>query len=591
MNIRREKLPISALERIDVLCSAFEEKWQGDQPPSIESVLTHASSPREREALLAELLVLEIDYRRRRGEEPTAEEYDGRFPEHSETIREALRDGNQRPASSRFQTPMVARLAELFPSLEIIELIGAGGMGAVYKARQQGLDRIVALKVLPEELGHDVKFALRFTREARALARLNHPNIVSVFEFGHVEEIYYFLMEYVDGSTLREVVQSGQLKPEQALAIVPPLCDALQYAHDSGVVHRDIKPENILLSRDGQVKIADFGLSRVLGSEGSQDLLTGTHQVMGTPRYMAPEQLEGSHHVDHRADIYSLGVVIYEMLTGELPIGLFAAPSRKVQIDLRLDDVVLRTLEKDPERRYQRASQIKSDVESITSEHASEPAPTIDLEDAPARRSGDSRQSNLQQQEMAGRLLLLRRQLMERVQQSLRPLYWGQIAQMLFGVGFTAIGVHCWVNHQEQFHRIVSGAILHGYGILMILAAGMICMRIKRLDYLKPVGEVRDQLDRIGLSYLRYGGWLGLAWWLLWIPLAVAIGLDGVVYPIALWISLGVGTIGLAISILFYRKLLRSEDAFAQRWRRALSSESLRNAHRELDEITTAGVV
>ncbi len=200
-------------------------------------------------------------------------------------------------------------------------------MGVVYKARQSGLDRLVALKILPAEFDHDVKFALRFTREARTLAKLSHPNIVSVYEFGNVEDTYYFLMEFVDGSTLRDVVSAGQLSPEHALAIVPHLCDALQYAHDKGIVHRDIKPENILIAVDGVVKIADFGLSRILGNEGQQEMLTGTHQIMGTPRYMAPEQFEGSRGVDHRADIYSLGVVFYEMLTGELPIGRFPAPS------------------------------------------------------------------------------------------------------------------------------------------------------------------------------------------------------------------------------------------------------------------------
>ena len=411
MSIRQEKLPIAALERIDDLCAEFENTWRRDTPPTIESMLPRATSPVERAALLAELLVLDIDYRRRRGEQPTAQEYVDRFPGDSETIRRALKEGKERTGASRFEPPTVARLAKLFPALEINELIGAGGMGAVYKARQKGLDRVVALKILPEEFGRDTKFALRFTREARALARLNHSNIVSVYEFGHVEETYYFLMEYVDGSTLRKVVQERHLRPEQALAIVPHLCDALQYAHDQGVVHRDIKPENILLTKEGEVKIADFGLSRLLGSESQQDVLTGTHQVMGTPRYMAPEQLEGAHLVDHRADIYSLGVVFYEMLTGELPIGRFSAPSEKVKIDVRLDDVVLRTLEKEPQRRYQHASQVKSDVESITSADQPALSPTVELNATAGRRNDGSKVASLERQELAGRLLLLRREL------------------------------------------------------------------------------------------------------------------------------------------------------------------------------------
>ena len=377
MSIRQQKLPIAALERIDDLCAAFEQEWQSDGSPSIEAVLAGEFSDVEREVLLAELVVLDIDYRRRRGDTPTKREYLDRFPGHETAINEALTEEKRTGA---FVPPTVGELAQRFPKLEIIELLGAGGMGAVYKARQEGLDRTVALKILPEEFSHDVKFALRFTREARTLARLNHPNIVALFEFGKVQDTYYFLMEFVDGTTLRDVVRAGQLPPEHALAIVPPLCDALQFAHDKGVIHRDIKPENILMAKDGSVKIADFGLSRIMGNETQPTALTQTHQVMGTPRYMAPEQLEGARGVDHRADIYSLGVVIYEMLTGELPIGRFAVPSQKVEIDVRLDEVVLRTLEKEPRRRYQNASQIKSDVQTITSTDNPALAPTMVLD-------------------------------------------------------------------------------------------------------------------------------------------------------------------------------------------------------------------
>jgi serine/threonine-protein kinase len=203
-------------------------------------------------------------------------------------------------------------------------------MGAVYKARQLGLDRWVALKILPPDASRDPAFAQRFGREARALAKLNHPHIVSVFDSGQAGGLYYFVMEYVDGVNLREAIQTSELGPQEAMAIVPQLCDALQYAHDEGIVHRDIKPENVLLDKKGGVKIADFGLARLLDQSNENFTLTGTHQVMGTPRYMAPEQMKQSHEVDHRADIYSLGVVFYEMLTGELPLGRFAPPSRKV---------------------------------------------------------------------------------------------------------------------------------------------------------------------------------------------------------------------------------------------------------------------
>jgi predicted Ser/Thr protein kinase len=279
----------------------------------------------------------------------------------------AAADTATQPETPPFDPPPLAEVARLFPQLEIVSLLGKGGMGAVYKARQPALDRLVALKILPAASATGPGFTERFNREARALARLSHPNIVMVHEFGQVGGQHYFIMEYVDGVNLRQLEQAGRLSPREALQIVPQVCDALQYAHDEGVVHRDIKPENVLVDRKGRVKIADFGLAKMLGRENQDGRLTAEGQVMGTPHYMAPEQVEHPLNVDHRADIYSLGVVFYEMLTGELPLGKFPPPSRKVQVDVRLDDVVLRTLEKEPARRYQHASEVKSAVQTITS--------------------------------------------------------------------------------------------------------------------------------------------------------------------------------------------------------------------------------
>jgi predicted Ser/Thr protein kinase len=288
-------------------------------------------------------------------------------------LQDAIRPGSgppPLPASTAPYRPEVAvpapaELAQAFPQLEIIELLGKGGMGAVYLARQLKLDRLVALKILPPEVAADPAFAQRFAREAVALARLNHPNIVTVFDFGESSGQYFLLMEYVDGVNLRQAMRAGQLTPEEALRIVPQLCEALQYAHDEGVVHRDIKPENILLDKRGRVKVADFGLAKLLGQSAADSGLTGTQQVMGTLHYMAPEQLAGARSVDHRADIYSLGVTFYEMLTGQLPLGRFPPPSRTVGIDPRLDEIVLRTLEHEPAERYQHASDIKDEVESL----------------------------------------------------------------------------------------------------------------------------------------------------------------------------------------------------------------------------------
>jgi predicted Ser/Thr protein kinase len=273
--------------------------------------------------------------------------------------------------TSRFVPPTVETIAKLFPQLEIHGLLGAGGMGAVYKARQPALDRWVALKVLPAGGTQAADFAERFNREARALARLSHPNIVAVHEFGRVEGLHFFLMEFVDGTNLRQLEQAERLSPRVALQLIPQICDALQYAHDEGVVHRDIKPENVLVDRKGRVKIADFGLAKILGREPEAQRLTVEGQVMGTPHYMAPEQVERPLAVDHRADIYSLGVVFYEMLTGDLPLGKFSPPSRKVQVDVRFDEIVLRALENDPARRYQQVSEVKSQVATV----AGTPAP------------------------------------------------------------------------------------------------------------------------------------------------------------------------------------------------------------------------
>jgi serine/threonine protein kinase len=283
-------------------------------------------------------------------------------------------------AAQPFVPPSVGELAPLFPQLEILELLGRGGMGAVYKARQKELDRIVALKILPPGIGDAPHFAERFAREARALAKLNHPGIVTIYEFGRADGLYFFLMEFVDGVNLRQLLAGGRVAPREALAIVPEICDALQFAHDHGIVHRDIKPENILMDRRGRVKVADFGLAKLIeaGAESTAEAnaeasgeLTEAGKVMGTPSYMAPEQTERPDEVDHRADIYALGVVLYQMLTGELPGERIEAPSRKVLIDVRLDQIVLRALERSPELRWQTATDLRTQMETLAvSEHS-----------------------------------------------------------------------------------------------------------------------------------------------------------------------------------------------------------------------------
>jgi predicted Ser/Thr protein kinase len=264
------------------------------------------------------------------------------------------------------EAPTLERVAAAFPQLEVLELVGRGGMGFVFKARQPNLDRMVALKLLPDRLGRDPEFAERFNREGKFLARLNHPNIVSVHDFGRTGDFYFLTMEYVDGVNLRQAMQAGRFSPAEALAIVPQICGALQYAHGEGVLHRDIKPENILLDGKGGVKIADFGIAKMNGEERASITLTQAGATLGTPQYMAPEQLERPNDVDHRADIYSLGVVFYELLTGELPIGRFDPPSASTPVGARVDQVVMRTLEKDRDKRHQSAGELKTEIEKVS---------------------------------------------------------------------------------------------------------------------------------------------------------------------------------------------------------------------------------
>jgi serine/threonine protein kinase len=265
---------------------------------------------------------------------------------------------------ARWEPPEPAELGPLFPQYLIEGLLGRGGMGAVYKAVHVTLDRRVAIKLLPAEMAADEQFVARFQREARTLARLDDPGIVRVYDFGQTTGGFlYFVMEYVDGTDLRRILRGPGLAPDQALTVISQICNSLHIAHLQGVIHRDIKPENILITNDGNAKLADFGLARPADNESSS--LTGTDVVMGTPDYMAPEQRSGQS--DKRTDVFALGVMLYEMLTGQTPRGVFEPPSRKVQLDVRIDEVVLKALQMEPERRYQHAGEMKTDVDRIRS--------------------------------------------------------------------------------------------------------------------------------------------------------------------------------------------------------------------------------
>lgn len=282
--------------------------------------------------------------------------------------------------SSNHSAPSLETITAAFPDLEVISFIGQGGMGSVYQVRQPELERTAALKILSPELSSDPAFAERFAREARVMGKLKHVNIATIFESGEQDGYFYLLMEYIDGVNLRQAMQAGRFTPEEALAVVPGICDALQAAHAEGVWHRDIKPENILLDKNGGIKIVDFGIARLIGDPQKNFTLTMTGQALGSTAYMAPEQHEKPHEVDHRADIYSLGVVIYELLTGELPLGRFPSPGERSEVNARIDEIVLKTLAKERELRQQSASEVKTDLlgAAVKRENASESKETTE---------------------------------------------------------------------------------------------------------------------------------------------------------------------------------------------------------------------
>jgi serine/threonine protein kinase len=274
-----------------------------------------------------------------------------------------------------FTPPTPAELAARFPNLEVIGFLGHGGMGTVYKARQPLLDRIVAIKGIRPDLHDDEAFRDRFLREARALAKLRHPFIVTVFDVYKSDDLYGLVMEYVEGTSLRDLLERGTVTERDALDFVPQVTDALQHAHEAGIVHRDIKPENVLVDSLARVRLVDFGLATLLNREG-QTREPGDDRVVGTLRYMAPEQMSTPQSVDHRADIYSTGVVFYEMLAHGLPGPDREPPSRRAATDPRLDPIVLRSIEPERDRRYPEAKLMQSDIVSV----ARTPVSTIHIE-------------------------------------------------------------------------------------------------------------------------------------------------------------------------------------------------------------------
>ncbi len=256
------------------------------------------------------------------------------------------------------------------PGYQMVQLLGRGGMGEVWKARQCSLGRDVAIKFLSSALAKgNQEYVRRFEKEAAALAALSHPNIVNIIDRGcHQEtQTWFFVMEFCEGRSLRELMMTRSASIFQNLRIISQVARAIDYAHERGVIHRDLKPENILVDDQFHAKVVDFGLAGFSDGNAFENL-TGVSTAMGTLHYMSPEQRKDAHAVDERTDIFSLGVILYESLTGEIPVGRFKLPSQRLPgISTYLDKIVVRSLEVDPEARYSRAKNMAVEVEATLS--------------------------------------------------------------------------------------------------------------------------------------------------------------------------------------------------------------------------------
>jgi serine/threonine protein kinase len=281
------------------------------------------------------------------------------------------------PDDDKTRTHVLLTSGTMVSHYRIIEKIGAGGMGEVYLAEDTELNRKVALKFLPPHLCQDADCRTRFKREAQAAAKLNHPNIVTIYEVSEFNGRPFFAMEHVEGQSLRDLIKAKELPIERVIELAIQICEGLHKAHQSGIVHRDVKPANILIDADGRAKILDFGLASVTGS----DHLTKTGSTLGTIGYMSPEQAKGEE-VDQRSDIFSLGVVLYEMITSKSPFKTDndAATLRnitdqepeplaryKAGVSSELQIIISKALQKDGALRYQHADELSADLKSVRS--------------------------------------------------------------------------------------------------------------------------------------------------------------------------------------------------------------------------------
>ena len=390
-------LPLDALAEIDQICERFEESWKGGEPPCLADYLAAAPAV-GRAALFKELVRLDVEGRRRRGDVVFPEDYLPHLPDNAALVHQVWQelhltvkipgradvDTSGSDAANRDRASGIRLPSSGLPAVagfEVLEEIGRGGMGIVYRARQVSLNRTVALKIILTGTQSSAEHLARFQNEAEAVALLQHPHIVQVFDHGVCDlgagnPCPYLALEFVDGGTLQQRLQAGPLHSREAARLVALLAEAVHVAHQHGIIHRDLKPANVLLSADGTPKLTDFGLAKRLDAEGR---LTQTGEAVGTPSYMAPEQASGqAKQLTTLVDVYGLGAILYELLTGRKPFTGASAlevlqqvlnqppePPRRLNpaIDADLETICLKCLAKDPADRYTSARALAEDLE------------------------------------------------------------------------------------------------------------------------------------------------------------------------------------------------------------------------------------
>jgi serine/threonine protein kinase/WD40 repeat protein len=404
---------------LESICDTFKSALQTDSSPRIEDYLTKVGE-NQQERLLRELCLIEIQHRIDRKEEVSLTEYAQRFPAHRECLeslaKEHPRWGIQSNPPDIGETLVTNPLPEFtsssnwhaletmaavgdstdpenppscrFGDYELIEKIGQGGMGVIYKARQQKLNRVVAVKMIRAGKLASPSDIQRFQSEAEAIGRLEHPQIVPIYEVDQVEGIHFFSMAFIDGEDLAQKLRQGPLPQRQAAQLVGEIALAIHYAHQQGIIHRDLKPANILLTRDGQIRVTDFGLAKLQDAEHGQ---TVTGDVVGTPGYMSPEQAAGQRaSVGTASDIYSLGAILYSLLTGRPPFQAATMVDTLLQvindspisprqvnpaIDRDLETICLKCLEKTASRRYPTAQDLSDELQRFINGHPIEARP------------------------------------------------------------------------------------------------------------------------------------------------------------------------------------------------------------------------